>query len=133
MDIARPIVIAPDVSSALAVISPSNVQEKKSENAKCVLCDGNHPANYKDAPSIKTYKREPSKPLRHKQDEKHQKVLSDTQIKQDISYVTILKPQQNQYETATPKPHHQTPYQQQPQLPTSDTHELKFMLKGLMV
>jgi len=67
MDIHRPKLIAPDVSSVLAVISPNNVQEKKSQkmsNAFCVMVI-TQPAT-KDAPSTKTYKREPSHPYEAK-------------------------------------------------------------------
>jgi hypothetical protein len=53
-------------------------------------------------------------------------------MKPDISYVTALKSQQNQHETATPQTLQQTTYQQQPKLPTSDIKELKIMMKGLM-
>jgi len=67
MDIHRPKLIAPDVSSVLAVISANNVQEKKSQkmsNAFCVMVI-TQPAT-KDAPSTKTYKREPSHPYEAK-------------------------------------------------------------------
>ena len=107
-------------------------RKEKSEIFKCLLCDGNDPANYKGSTVYKAIQKKTSPPLRNKQDGKNQKVLLHTQIKPDISYATILKSQQNQYETATPQTHQPTTYQQQPQLPTSDIHELKLVMTGLM-
>jgi hypothetical protein len=54
-------IIAPDVSNALAVISPSNVQEKKNQKMSNVFSVMvNTQPTTKDALSKKTYRREPS-------------------------------------------------------------------------
>jgi len=90
-----------------------------------------HPAT-KDAPSTKTYKREPSQPYETKRPKKNQDVPSQIQLQPGIFYATTLKSQTNQYETATPHIHQQT-YQQQPQMPISDIQEMKVMMKGLML
>jgi hypothetical protein len=44
-------------------------KKKKSENVKCVFCDGNHPANYKRAVPKDLQKRT-SPTLRNEQEEK---------------------------------------------------------------
>jgi len=61
MGIPKPTVFtAPDVSNAQAIIALNIAHvKKKSEYVRCVLCNGNHPANYKDAPFTKKYKNEP--------------------------------------------------------------------------
>ena len=38
------------------------LRTEKSDEVKCVLCEGNHPANYNDVLSTKNCKREPSHP-----------------------------------------------------------------------
>jgi len=62
MDIPNPtVIIAPDVSNALAVISTSKVQEKKNQKMSNVfsVMVTTQPTT-KDALSTKTYRREPS-------------------------------------------------------------------------
>jgi len=98
----------------------------QSDNVKCVLCDGNHPAVYKDIQN-RTFP-----PLRNKNGGKNQKFLTQTPVRLDISHAYIFKSQHNQCETTTAQTHQQIPYQQQPQPPTSDIQELKVMMKGLM-
>jgi hypothetical protein len=75
MDISKPTaIIAPDVSNALAVISPSNVQEKKNKkmsNAFSVM-ETTQPTT-RDALSIKTYRREPSHRYEAKKKKKKEK------------------------------------------------------------
>ena len=63
MDIPRSTAIAaPAASNAPAVIPPTkqSPRKEKSENVKCVLCDGNTQLTIKDALSIKTYRKETS-------------------------------------------------------------------------
>jgi len=107
-------------------------KRKKSDNVKCVFCDGNHPAIYKGCVVYKDLQKRTFPPIRSKQEEKNQKVLLQKPTKPDISYATTLKSQTNQFETANPQTQQQATYQQQLQLQSSDIQELKVMMKGLM-
>jgi PAX-interacting protein 1 len=107
-------------------------KKEKSENVKCVLCDSNHPANYKGCAVYKDLQKRTFPPLQSKQDEKNQKVLPQKQITPHISYANTLKPQHNNFQTANPQTQQQATYQQQMQLPPTDIQELTVMMKGPM-
>ena len=75
MDIPTPIVIiAPDLSSAPEDISPSNARENKNQNMlNAFSAMVTIRPTTKDAPSTKTYKREPSHPYETNRTEKIRK------------------------------------------------------------
>jgi hypothetical protein len=106
-------------------------RKEKSENVKCVLSDGNHPANYKGCGVYKDLQKRTLPPLRSKQDEKTRKLYRKNKP-HHTSYANTLKPQHNQFQTANPQTQQQATYQQQMQLPSTDIQELKVMMKGLM-
>lgn len=81
------------VKCAGSHLTKQSPRKEKSENAKCLLCDGNHPANYKECTIYKNLQKRIFPSLRNKQDEKNQKVLWQTLIKPDFSYATALKSQ----------------------------------------
>jgi len=98
----------------------------------CLLCEGNHPANYKGCAIYKELQKKTFAPLHDKRDENPRPVLSQSYVKPTISYASTLKSQQPQHELDTPKPPHQTQFHQKTQMPPSDIQEMKEMMKRLM-
>jgi len=107
-------------------------RKEKSEHVKCILCDGNHPANYKGCTVYKEIQKRTFPPLRNKPDGTPSTALPHPFIRLGTSYSAALKSQQHQYETATVTIHQIPTQQQQINPPTSDILLLKNMMKGLM-
>jgi hypothetical protein len=108
------------------------LRTEKSDAVIFVLCEGNHPANYKGCAIYKELQKRTFAPLRDKRNENSRPVLTKSYFNTTISYASTLKSQQPQHELDTPIPPHQTPYLQKSQMPPSDIQELKVMMKGLM-
>ena len=106
-------------------------RKEKSENVKFVLCDGNHPANYKGGAVYRDLQKRTFPPLRSKQVVQTQENVLQNPAKPIISYAALLKSPRSPLETTKPQPQQQTTYKQQ-QTPSSDIDELKVMMKGLM-
>jgi hypothetical protein len=110
-------------------------RKEKSEHVKCVLCDGNHPANYKGCSVYKELQQRTFPPLRIKPDGKPSAALPHLHFRPGTSYSTALQSQQPQHEPATVlTPHIPDQQQQQKQTSprTSELLELKTIMKGLM-
>lgn len=112
------------------------IRKEKSDDVKCVLCTGNHPANYKGCTVYQELQKKSFPPLRNKKEVSLDETLTRSQIQPGTSYATALqnKSQQAQFGTqigqlASQQIQKHTPYQHQP---TSDIQELKSMMKGLM-
>jgi hypothetical protein len=105
--------------------------KEKSEHVKCVLCNGNHPANYKGCTVYKEIQKRTFPPLRNKLDGKTLAVQPQPYTRPGTSYCAALTSQQ-QYETTTSIIQQIPTRQQQIHPQTSEIHELKTMMKGLM-
>jgi len=107
-------------------------RKERSEQVKCALCDGNHPANYKGCTVYKDIQKRTFPPLRIHQDQKNQHAPLQPQNAPPNSYAAALKSHQHQYESATPH----TPQKSSPptnsQPPTNVIQETQAMLRGLM-
>jgi hypothetical protein len=75
--------------------------KERSDQVKCVLCSGNHPANYKGCTVYKELQLTiPS--LRPKPDRTPVLAQSQTYTRPDLSYAPVLAPHQQRFETANP-------------------------------
>jgi hypothetical protein len=129
--IAKPTVItAQGVPNAQAIIALSIAHVKKSEHVKCVLLNGNHPANYKRCTVYKEIQNRTFPPLRNKLEGKPLAAQPQTYTRPGTSYTSALTSQQ--YETATSSMQQIPTQQQQIQPQPCEIHELKTMMKRLM-
>lgn len=101
-------------------------RKEKSTNVKCVLCEGNHPANYKGCSIYKELQKKKYPPLRQKPNTTMQRREQTDQP--GTSYAQICKGQQQEFAGNNTQPVNIQQY-----LPaTNDMAELKHMMKGLM-
>lgn len=92
-------------------------RKEKSDNVQCVLCEGNHPANYKGCKVYKDLMAKKYPPLRPKQN-----LVRETHLVQpNITYAHIVNPQQEQ-----------PPLINTTNQPTTELTELKIMIKDLV-
>jgi hypothetical protein len=134
MDIPKPTVItAQGVSNAQAIIALNIAHiKKKSEHVKCVLCNGNHPANYKGCTVYKEIQKRTFPPLRNKLEGKRLAAEPHPHTRPGTSYSAALTSQQQQYETATSSMQQIPTQQQQINPQPSEIHKLKTMMKRFM-
>ena len=107
-------------------------RKEKSEHVKCVLCDGNQPANYKGCTVHKEIQKRTFPPLRNKPAGTPSTALPHPFIRPGTSYSAALKSQQHQYETTVTTQQLPTQQQQKTNPSSSDITELKIMMQGLM-
>jgi len=105
---------------------------KRQTDVKCVLCNGNHPANYKGCTVYKDLQKRTFPPLRRNQEGKHPHALPHPHITSTSSYATALKSSLTPHLTVDSLPEQQNTHRQQPYPPQTEIQELKAMLKGLM-
>jgi len=127
-------------------------RKEKSDNVTCVLCNGNHPANYKGCSIYKDLQKRTFPPLRKKFEETHPSHLLQPTIAATSSYATALKssptplplaaaPSNATAHKSSPsppppvdasQPQRQPTHGPRPQPPPTDMQELRDMMKGLM-
>jgi hypothetical protein len=100
--------------------------KERSSDVRCVLCGGNHPANYKGRKVYKDLQKKTYQPLRLKQYTPLAQIKQTLHTRPDVTYAQVTK--QNTYATTTIErdQHINQPLQQ-----TSDIQELKYMRKSL--
>jgi hypothetical protein len=108
------------------------LRKDKSDNVTCVLCNGNHPANYKGCTVYKDLQKRTFPPLRRNQEVKHPHALPHPHITPTSSYAAALKSSTIPPQTVDSLPEQQITHRQHPYPPQTDIQELKTMLKGLM-
>jgi hypothetical protein len=108
------------------------LRKDKSDNVKCVLGNGNHPANYKGCTVYKDLQKRTFPPLRRNQEVKHPHALPHPHITSTSSYATALKSSPIPPQSVDSLPEQQNTHRQQPDPPQTDIQELKAMMKGLM-
>ena len=108
------------------------LRKDKSDSVKCVLCNGNHPANYKGCTIYKDLQKRTFPPLRRKQDAKHPYDLPKPQATTASSYASALKSSPIPPSTTDFPPQQINTHQQHLQPPQTDLQELKNTMKKLM-
>jgi hypothetical protein len=106
-------------------------RKEKSENVKCVLCDGNHPANYKGCSVYKEIQQRTFPPLRNRPVTKPSVTQPHLTTSPSTSYSTALKSQPPPHESATEHPSLVSTPQTPNNPPTSEILEIKNIMKGL--
>lgn len=104
-------------------------RKERSNDVKCVLCDGNHPANYKGCTIYKDIQRNKYPQLRQKQQNLEIQPKVYQKVQPQISYAQTIRgnTQQTQHENYPDQIHNPNTVQQ-----TDDMQEMKTMMKGLM-
>jgi len=105
-------------------------RKERSEQVKCALCDGNHPANYKGCTIYKDLQKRTFPPLRINQTRTYQQVLPQSHNSQRSSYAAVLT--SHQIQPVPPPTHPQTPLHVNLQPTTSAIQEMQVILKGIM-
>lgn len=109
-------------------------KKERTDNVKCVLCEGNHPANYKGCAVYKQLQEKKFPALRKKQMEltNEPKRYETYKVQPGISYAQIAREQSQQVQFENNRL--QPMVQSLPHLPqqSNDMLELKSMMKGLM-
>jgi hypothetical protein len=101
-------------------------REERSSDVRCVLCGGNHPANYKGCTVYKDLQKKKYQPLRLKQYTTLAQIKQTLHTQLGITYAQITK--QNTYAITTIE---QDQHINQPLQHTSDIQELKNTMKSL--
>lgn len=102
-------------------------RKTKSKDVRCVLCGGNHPANYKGCLVYKELQKKQFPALRPKQYTPPQQIRQFQQIQPGLTYASATHEQKQQ--VYSPTNISQNP--NQPHQQSSDMQELKNMMKGL--
>jgi len=108
----------------------SQCLRKDKSDVTCVLCNGNHSANYKGCTVYKDL--QTFLPLRRNQEGKHPHALPHPHITPASSYATALKSSLTPPLTVDSQPEQQNTHRQQPYPPQTDIQETKAMLKEIM-
>jgi len=103
----------------------SQCLRKDKSDVKCVLRNGNHPANYKGCTVYKDLQKRTFPPLRRNQEGKLPHALPHPHITPTSSYATALKSSLTPPLTVDPQPEQQNTHRQQPYPPQPDIQELK--------
>lgn len=106
-------------------------KKERSDNVKCVLCDGNHPANYKGCTVYKQLQDKKFPALRKKQFVQPKSSEDNTfnfqKVQPGISYAQMAREQSQQIQLENLSQHQPNSLKQ-----SNDMLELKSMMKGLM-
>lgn len=103
-------------------------RKEKNDQVKCVLCEGNHPANYKGCAIYQELQKKKFPPLRNKSSQpNHATPFRQTQP--GISYAQMAREKSQQVQFANNVTQPQLPMMPQQ---SNDMFELKQMMKGLM-
>jgi hypothetical protein len=101
-------------------------RKERSSDVRCVLCEGNHPANYKGCMVYKELQKKTYQPLRQKQYTLPAKLHKTVHEQPGLTYAQIAKQNNSNLTPQAPIPT-TNPSQQ----PSSDTTDLKILLKTL--
>lgn len=105
-------------------------RKERDRDVLCVLCNGNHPANYKGCEVYKQLQKKKFPPLRRKTADVLQQPTSF--VKHGVSYAEQLRQQSQQEQFINNvQPNNQPQLEPQNQQ-SNDMHELKLMMKDLM-
>jgi hypothetical protein len=124
--------IAPQCVKYAGTHFTSQCLRKDKSDVTCVLCNGNHPANYKGCTVYKDLQKRTFLPLRRNQEVKHPHALPHPHITPTSSYATAVKSPTIPPQTVDSLPEQEITHRQQPYPPQTDIQELKTMLKGFM-
>jgi hypothetical protein len=100
-------------------------RKERSSDVRCVLCDGNHPANYKGCTVYKDLQKT-YQPLRQKQYTPPAPLQKTVHAQPGVTYAQITK-----QIIGNPAPQATAPLNNRCQQPPSDTHDLKLLLESL--
>jgi hypothetical protein len=101
-------------------------KKEKSSDVTCVLCGGNHPANYKGCTIYKDLQKKTQPPLRSKIYTPPVQIKQTLRTQPRVSYAQVTKQEFHAPTNIEQEPHIKQSYQH-----TSDMHELKNMMKSL--
>lgn len=107
-------------------------RKEKSNDVKCILCSGNHPANYKGCTVYKDIQKKSFPQLRKKQYSSN--IAAQNPIRAGTSYAAVTK-NEPQHMKFTGQSQHTKTEQEQNQISgqsNNDIQELKQMMKALM-